>query len=208
MAFSEFKLIATVLKEFQVRYREADFVQPLAFSVSDYFRDDLQLMMREGMVDNSEFAICENLIYPLLKEVWKEYRQHFVLWSHQALTFDNRLQGFPEYVLASRSPLGKVVFDKPYLLLVEAKQDNFEAAWAQCLSEMIAAQNLNQDAPIVVFGIASNGMNWQFGKLEGDRFTRNILPYSIYDLDLLLSAVNYIFQQCEEQLQTYAIAAA
>ncbi len=208
MSYSEFKLIGSVLKEFQVRYSEANFVESLAFTVSDYFREDLHLMMREGVVDNSEFAICENLIYPVLKEVWKQYRQHFILWSHQALNFDNRLTGFPEYILASRSPLGKIVFDKPYLLLVEAKQDNFEAAWAQCLAEMIAAQRLNQDPPITVFGITSNGSTWQFGKLEGDNFTRNIAYYSIQDLATLFGAVNYLFQQCEVQLQQYTIAAA
>ena len=162
--------------------------------------------MREGVVDNSEFAICENLIYPVLKEVWKQYRQHFILWSHQALTFDNKLSGFPEYILAKRSPLGKVVFDKPYLLLVEAKQDNFEAGWAQCLAEMIAAQKLNQ-TPITMFGIASNGDRWQFGKLEANVFTRNITFYSIQNLDDLFAAVNYLFQQCEVQLTEYATIA-
>ena len=121
MSYSEFKTISPVLQEFQVRYSEADFIEPLSFSVTDYFRADLNLMMREGVVDNSEFAICENLIYPVLKEVWKQYRQHFILWSHQALTFDNKLSGFPEYILARRSPLGKVVFDKPYLLLCTAR---------------------------------------------------------------------------------------
>ena len=202
MSYSEFKTISTVLQEFQVRYAEAEFVEPLSFSVTDYFRADLQLMMREGVVDNSEFAICENLIYPVLKEVWKQYRQHFILWSHQALTFDNKLSGFPEYILARRSPLGKVVFDKPYLLLVEAKQDNFEAGWAQCLAEMIAAQKLNQ-TPITIFGIASNGDRWQFGKLEANVFTRNITFYSIQNLDDLFSAVNYLFRQCEVPLAEY-----
>jgi hypothetical protein len=206
MSFSEYKTIGAVVKEFQVRYTEARFIEPLAFEISDYFREDLQLMMREGMVDNSEFAICENLIYPILKEVWKQYRQNFIVWSHQALTFDNKLSGFPEYVLASRSPLGKVVFDKPYLLLVEAKQDNFETGWAQCLAEMIAAQRLNQDPPITVFGIVSNGTSWQFGKLEADVFTRNIPPFTIFELEPLFAAVNYLFQQCEIQLARYAIA--
>ena len=206
MPFSEFKTIGAVVQKFQVRYTEANFIEPLAFQISDYFQEDLALMMREGVVDNSEFAICENLIYPVLKEVWKQYRQYFLLWSHQALTFDNTLTGFPEYILARRSPLGKVVFDKPYLLLVEAKQDNFEAGWAQCLSEMIAAQRLNQAPPTTVFGIVSNGSSWQFGKLEAEVFTRHILPYSIFELEPLFAAVNYIFQQCKLQLAEYGIA--
>jgi hypothetical protein len=208
MSFSDFNPIATVLKEFQVRYSEANFVESLPFAIADYFQADLDLMMREGVVDNSEFAICENLIYPVLKEVWKHYRQHFILWSHQALTFDNRLTGFPEYILARRSPLGKVVFDHPYLLLVEAKQDNFEAAWAQCLAEMIAAQRLNQAPPLIVFGITSNGTTWQFGQLEGDCFTRNITYYSIQELTTLFGVVNYLFQQCEIQLHRHIAMAA
>lgn len=65
---------------------------------------------------------------------------------------------------------------------------------------MIAAQRLNEDSQLIVFGIVSNGATWQFGKLETDRFTRNISFYSIQELDKLFGAVNYIFQQCELQL--------
>jgi hypothetical protein len=196
MAFST---IGEVLKEFQVFYTEANFIVEIAFNVSNYFREDLELVMREGVVDNSD-AICENLIYPVIKEVWKQYLNNFILWSHQALTFDNNLSGFPEYILAKKSPLGKVVFDKPYFILVEAKQDNFETGWAQCLAEMIAAQRLNGELEIIVFGIVSNGGTWQFGKLEKNVFTRNATPYTIYELDKLFAAVNYVFQQCESQL--------
>ncbi|WP_271254300.1 hypothetical protein [Pseudanabaena sp. Chao 1811] len=158
-------------------------------------------MMFEGVVDNSEFAICENLIYPVLKEVWKHYRSKFLLWSHQSLTYDEKLSGFPEYILARRSPLGKVVFDRPYLMLVEAKQDNFEAAWGQCIAEMIAAQRLNDELDVIVFGVASNGDRWQFGKLEKNIFTRNTTFYSIQEIDKLVAAVNYIFSQCDIQLE-------
>lgn len=201
-----FKTIGEVLKAFQVTYTEENFISELAFTVSDYFREDLELMMRDAVVDNSEFAICENLIYPVLKEVWKTYRQHFILWSHQSLNYDEKLSGFPEYILAKRSPLGKVVFDKLYFILVEAKQDNFETGWAQCLAEMIAAQRLNGEYQIVIFGIVSNGVTWQFGKLEADQFTRNITPCTIYELDKLFAAVNFVFQQCELQLNNLVAA--
>jgi hypothetical protein len=200
MAFSSYKSIGAVVKEFQVKYTEADFIVETEFNISEYFREDLQTVMREGVVDNSEFAICENLIYPVLKEVWKCYRSKFLLWSHESLTYDENLSGFPEYILAKRSPLGKVVFDKPYLLLVEAKQDKFEEGWGQCLAEMIAAQRLNEDPQMIVFGIVSNGAIWQFSKLKADTFTRNITLYSIQELDKLFAVVNYLFRQCELQL--------
>lgn len=206
MAFSSYKTIGEVLKFFQVKYSESNFLSEVEFHVSDYFREDLQTVMREGVVDNSEYAICENLIYPVLKEIWKRYSSKFTLWSHQSLTYDEKLSGYPEYILAKRSPLGKVVFDKPYFILVEAKQDNFEAGWAQCLAEMIAAQRLNEELPIAIFGIVSNGDRWQFGRLEAEVFTKDNTPYSIYELDKLFAAVNYVFQQSELQLNNLITA--
>jgi hypothetical protein len=200
MAFSSYKTIGEVLKAFQITYTEANFIVETPFNISDYFREDLALVTQEGVVDNSEFAICENLIYPVLKEVWKCYYINFVLWSHQSLTYDQNLSGFPEYILAKRSPLGKVVFEKPYFLLVEAKQDKFDEGWAQCLAEMVAAQRLNDELHIVIFGIVSNGDRWQFGKIEANIFTRNKTFYTIQELDKLFAAVNYVFQRCEMQL--------
>ncbi|MEM6402716.1 MAG: hypothetical protein AAF757_21210 [Cyanobacteria bacterium P01_D01_bin.116] len=200
MSFSNYKTIEEVLKTFQITYTEANFMGEAEFYIPDYFREDLEIVMREGVVYSSEFAICENIIYPILKQVWKLYNSKFTLWSHHSLNYDENLSGFPEYILAKRSSLGKVVFDKPYFILVEAKQDDFEGGWAQCLTEMIAAQRLNDEIQITVFGIVSNGKIWQFGTLEGTNFTSNIDIFTIQDLEKIFSAVNYIFKQCESQL--------
>lgn len=200
MAFSSYKDISSVLQEFQITYTEENFMGGIEFSISDYFREDLQTVMQDGVPNASEFSICENLIYPVLKEVWKCYRSNFVLWGHKLLTYNDDLSGFPEYILAKRSPLGKVVFDKPYFLLVEAKQDKFEEGWAQCLAEMVAAQRLNNDLQILIFGIVSNGDRWQFGKLAANIFTRNQIFYTIQELDKLFAAINYVFKECELQL--------
>ncbi|MFM2430526.1 MAG: hypothetical protein RLZZ511_1739 [Cyanobacteriota bacterium] len=200
MSFSSYKSLATTLKAFQITYDQTNFLTGSSFPVSENFRADLEFMMREGVVDNSEFAICENLVYPVLKEVWKPYHQQFLWWSHQSLTYDETLAGFPEYILARRSPLGKIVFDQPYFILVEAKQDNFDAAWGQCLAEMVAAQRLNE-LPMTVFGITSNGDRWQFGKLIDQTFTLNATFYTIQELDKLFAVLNEILLQCQNQLE-------
>ena len=200
MPFSAYKTIDAVVKEFQITYTQSNFIIETEFPIPDYFREDLEIVMQDGAPDCSEYAICENLIYPVLKEVWKQYRQKFILWSHKSLTYDENLFGFPEYILAKKSPLGNVVFDKPYFLLIEAKQDNFETGWAQCMAEMIAARQLNENPEQEVFGIVSNGGVWQLGKLKSNVFTRNQTFYTIQELDKLFAAINYIFQQCELEL--------
>jgi hypothetical protein len=204
MPFSAYKSFSAVLKEFQIFHSESNFIVETEFQIPDYFRENLDIVIQDGVVDNSEYAICEYLIVPILQEVWKHYRTKFILWSHQTITADDKLSGIPEYILAKKSPLGKRIFDQPYFVIIEAKQDNFDGGWAQCLVEAIAAQKLNEKTEQVVFGIVSNGAVWQFGKLKSNVFTRNQNFYSIQELDRLFDAINYIFQQCELMLDAEA----
>jgi hypothetical protein len=202
MSFSSYKSIGVVAKAFQIKYIRDNFIAEIEFDVSDSFRNELELILNEGVFDNSEMAICETIIYPILKEVWKAYRRNFLLWSHQALTYDENLSGTPDYIVAKRSPLGTVVFDKPYFVVVEAKKESdFTEGWGQCLAEMVAVQKINNDPEQRIFGIVSNGAIWQFGQLISDNFTQNKRFYTIQDLERLFAAVNYVFQQCELQLE-------
>ena len=103
--------------------------------------------------------------------------------------------------MAKRSPLGTVVFDKPYFILVEAKKESaFDEGWGQCLAEMLAVHLLNKEPEQTIFGNVSNGAMWQFGKLKLEMFTQNKFFYTIQDLERLFAAVNYVFKQCELQL--------
>jgi hypothetical protein len=206
MTFSTNKTIGEVLKQHQIYYQESNFLSESEFYIPDYFRDDLETVILEGVVNNSKLAICQNLIYPVLKLVWKTKRQKFILWSHQPLNDNGNLLTIPEYTLAKHSPLGKVVFDKPYFILVETVEDKFAIAWSQCLSNMITAQRLNGEILITIFGIVSDGYQWQFAKLENNLFTKNKISYGIHQLDKLLAIINYVFQECELQLDSLTIA--
>jgi hypothetical protein len=168
--------------------------------ISEYFKAALELVLKEGVVDNSEYAVCENLIYPILKEVWKLYKDELLLWSHQPLYWNEKLSRVPDYIVAKRLSLGKVVFDKLCLIVIEAKKDNFEEGCSQCLAELIASQRINQDPEQIMFGIVSNGEIWEFGKFKLDVFPKNIKFYTIQDIDNLFAAVNYVFDQCKLQL--------
>lgn len=201
MPFSSYKNISTVAKAFQIKYQRDNFIVETELAISDIFRNELDLIFNEGVFDNSEIAICENNIYPVLKEVWKSYRTKFLIWSHQTLIYDENLSGIPDYILAKRSPLGTVVFDKPYFVLVEAKKEStFDEGWGQCFAAMVAVQRLNNEPEPTIFGSVSNGAMWQFGKLILDTFTQNKKFYTIQELERLFAAVNYVFQQCELQL--------
>jgi hypothetical protein len=195
MSFNNYKNIAHVIQDFPINYQEKNFIQEIPLEIESLFRQKFELVLTEGVVFNSEYAICENIISPILIEVWQHYRAKLLVWSHQPLNYDENLSGIPDYIVARRSPRGKIIFEQPYLIIVEAKKDNFEEGWGQCLAELIAAQKINKNPEKELFGIVSNGKFWEFGKLLNDCFEKNIKLYSISNLEELFAAINYIFKQ-------------
>lgn len=168
---------------------------------------DINFALKHVGFRRSEFAACENFIYPILREVWKNYLDDLMVWSHQPIFFDAELSGTPDYFVARRSPLGPDVVDKPYLMVVEAKKDDFELGWGQCLAAMVAALKINQVPEQTVYGIATTGVAWEFAKLKGDQFTRDLRVFTLADLAQLLGAVHYHFEQCKQELVTLAALA-
>jgi hypothetical protein len=69
------------------------------------------------------------------------------------------------------------------VVIAEAKQNDFGRGWGQCLAEMIAAQRLNSNEKLAVYGIVTDGEVWQFGMLIEAVFTKNIARVSIDRLE-------------------------
>ncbi|MFM6002783.1 MAG: hypothetical protein ACKPB7_05815, partial [Sphaerospermopsis kisseleviana] len=86
------------------------------------------------------------------------------------------------------------------LIIVEAKKDNFEEGWGQCLAELVAAQKINGEENSRLFGIVSNGKLWEFGFLQAVDFVKNVKYYVLEDLQALMEAVNFIFKASFEQV--------
>lgn len=193
MAFTDFKSIAQVQEAYGVTYREVSFCERVNLSVPDFFRQEMAFNRQYIDVFTSEASRCEAVIYPVLREVYKTFADRATLWSHRSLTYDSSLSGIPDYLVATRSPLGKTVLGQPIVLIVEAKQNNFAEGWGQCLAELIAAQRLG--APAQVYGVVTDGEFWQFGQLEGDTFTKETLGLTLTDLDRLFQTLGFLIDR-------------
>jgi hypothetical protein len=170
-------------------------------SPSPAFAENLQFDIQNIDV-RDEAARREVIIYPLLREIFRRYADNLSLFSHRPLAIDdavenNILSGVPDYLVSSRSPLGRTVMGKPLLIVVEAKRDDFSLGWAQCLAEMIAAQKYNESDKISVYGIVTNGDAWEFGKLTQKLFMREPGVFPLRDLNELLGAVEFVFREAE-----------
>jgi hypothetical protein len=198
MPFGGCTSLGEVALRYQIILRPEPFVQPIPMAVDEAFRRRLEFNYLNVPVTASAQAIGEFLIVPILQEVWQAYSDALMIWSHVQFGQTPPLTGYPDYFFSRRSPLGRVM-DQPYVLFIEAKSDNFDAAWAQCLAAMLAAQQLNERPDLVILGGVSNGEFWFFGKLQGRTLFQEPRSFALSHLDELFAALNYIFQQAKEQ---------
>ncbi len=184
MAFGSFINIAQIQTAYQIKYeRQPTVIQPQSYQPSATFSQNFSKLATLIDVFASEEMRKNAVIFPMLAEVYPHYAAKLVLWSEEyiAVPDDNRLNGYPDFLVSTRSPLGFTIMEKPLLIVVEAKEDNFTKGWGQCLAGMVACQRLNGRADLAIFGIVTNGQTWQFGILQADLFRQ--LDRSIDRLD-------------------------
>jgi len=95
-------------------------------------------------------------------------------------------------------------FTTPYILVSEAKKDEFEQGWGQCLMALKAAYMLNEKSgyQFEMYGIVSSGRVWEFGKYTpGNQFYRSD-AYTTGQPELILGILEFIFAACEERAVT------
>ncbi len=195
MAFTDFTSIAQVQETFDIKYVEEEYIRyDVDIEPSRAFLEEFTFSQQYIDVFASETSRCENVIYPILRDVYKKYADRFSLWSHKSIAYDAQLSGTPDYLISTKSALGKTVLGIPIIVVVEAKRNDFIAGWGQCLAELVAIQRINDDALQPVYGIVTDGEMWQFGKLTEDLFTRNTSPLAISELRKVFGAIGHLMQ--------------
>ena len=200
MPFTDYATIGDVALAYQIVLRDEKFVELHKRPISDILREELTFTENHAAYSLSEPAACENLIYPILKEVWKSYLQNLMLWSHQPLRYDAHLSGVPDYIIGPLSPLGRWVVQPPYIVVVEAKRDDPERGWSQCLGALLAAQKLNNLPELTLYGITTNGRSWEFGKLGGSTLVRDPRAFTWSQVEEVCAALHFVFEQCQAQV--------
>lgn len=192
MAFSDFKTIADVQKHYQIKYEEGTFIVSQDTEAPEIFLKDLEFYKETIDVFSSEASRSEIIISPLLRELYKKYYKTYAFWIQKSIFYDQVLSGTPDYIFSTKSELGKTVLEKPLVIILEAKKNDFQQGWGQCLAELVASQKINQNVQRPVYGIVTDGNLWQFGRLQRDIFTQNIENFTIDKLSRLYGALDYL----------------
>lgn len=192
MSFSQFKNIADVQQAYRIRYTESAFISVIDVTIPPVLLEEFAFNKENIDIFSSEAARSELIISPLLRSIYKNHSKNYSFWIQKTITFDKVLSGTPDYIFSKRSVLGKTVLETPIVMVVEAKKNDFEQGWGQCLAELVAAQKINQADKRAVYGIVTDGNLWQFGYLKADLFTKNEENYTLDNIQRLYGALEYL----------------
>lgn len=198
MAFSDFKTLESVQKPYHIELKIDKLLIQQELAPTEDVIQNLAFAMQYIDTAASETARCEFIIAPLLLTVYKNHYENYSFWSHKGIFYDDVLQGKPDYIFSKRSKLGKTVLDTPIVAIVEAKKDDFESGWGQCLAALIAAQKINNNEQLAVYGIVTNGLVWQFGRLIANTFTQEPTNFIIDNLNSLYGTLEALFRTIEQ----------
>ena len=172
MGYSNFKKIKTVSKKFNLDvtmsrlFGDVPLVEP-----SNWLVESLE--MAEMMPLTNEKTKSERIVSPILLEIVKSYADKITLFSGENIDIrpEDDLSGACDFFFALHPP--KPFIDVPIISLTEAKDEDMEYGVGQCAAQMYGAKLYNEaegkDIP-VIYGCATDGVEWQFLRLENGCF--------------------------------------
>ncbi len=194
MGYSNFRKIKTVTQKFGLDAQNVTlFPEIILCEPSSWLLDTLK-KSKIGPLTN-EKTKSERVISPILLEIAESYQDTITLFSGEELEVDTQadLSGACDFffVLHPRKPY----IESPIISLVESKNEDMEYGRAQCAAQLYGAKRYNEaegkNIP-VLYGCATDGVEWQFIRFENDIFYLDDKIYT--DLREILGVWHTIIQ--------------
>jgi hypothetical protein len=190
MAYSDFTL-KKVLQDFSLHHVENQnlFADSAPITPSAFLQQLLTENIPLALAIGSEKARSELIIVNVLVEVRKKLNYQISLFSGIKFDVDveKNLTGFCDFII-SLSP-EQLFIDAPVVALVEAKNENIIGGLGECIAEMVAAQQFNQQENHVIpviYGVVTSGNMWKFLKLVEHQVFIDSVEYHISEIDKIL----------------------
>jgi hypothetical protein len=193
MAYSDFTL-SKLKKEFGLEQDKVQLFKPIPkLKPSKHLMVDISDGLE--MPKNTEKARSENLVSPILREIYRRNKKKMTLFPGYGLQVDveKGLNGNCDCIIAGRGNI--VELTNPIICLVEAKNGVIEDGYGQCGAEMYAARIYNEElgTPIPeVFGVITNGDDWQFVMLKDNLLVFDEKTISVARLPQILGILQFI----------------
>ena len=200
MPYSQFTTIRKAKEAFNLTVVEGDRFLPIceAIAPSDVLAGTLKETLPIVATSGSEKARSEGIIYPVLLEVRRILDRKISLFSGEDFTIEEAigLNGICDFLLTRSTEVLEI--EAPTVVIVEAKKTDLKTGFGQCIAEMVGAQRFNQTKEKTIptiYGSVSNGIQWQFLKLEQQIVTIDLTVYPLPPVDQILSVFVWMLKE-------------
>lgn len=147
---------------------------------------------------NTEKAKSEMIIAPVLLELKSVFADKISLFSGVLFNVNSarRLNGFCDFLISLSNQ--QLYVKSPIIIIVEAKNNNIINGLPQCIAEMVAAQIFNQkeeNQVSTIYGTVTNGIQWKFLQLQGDRVEISLTDSYIINPEKILGILTQIIER-------------
>jgi hypothetical protein len=202
MAYSNFnnlKKVETLLGlKIQRGYFSFNEIVPL--EPSDWLLESIRRAKRQGYFSDKERS--ERIVWPILSELSNLNDLGLTIYSGHELNVDKALglNGECDFLLT----LGRKVIQmvqSPIFSVVEAKRQDLAWGTAQCAAQMVGISKFNEaegkKLPYL-YGATTDGVKWNFLKLENNVLTVDQTDVLFGDIPKLLGILQFLLDDCKK----------
>ncbi len=140
--------------------------------IGDWLKTLLIETVPFALMNDSEKARSEYIIAPVFFELRKQSLEKLSVFSGIEFNVDRKtgLTGECDFLVSHSD--NQTFLESPVVVAVEAKRQDFKKGFVQCIAEMIAARQFNEQHSTpkeVIYGCVTIGNGWQFLKLKGKK---------------------------------------
>lgn len=163
-----------------------------SFKIPQWLTEVLAIALK--LPRGTEKIKSEVFVTPILMALFEANPNQFQYFSGYTFDVDTKqaLRGRCDFLLSKSL---STFIDAPVFGIFEAKDDSIEHWYGQCGAEMYAAQLFNEQKgkPLAfVHGAVTNGLTWQFLKLQNADLQIDTQYYTLQDLPTLLGTLQGI----------------
>ena len=149
----------------------------------------------QAAMNNSEVARFALMVTPIISDFWARYGARIGAYYGVEFKADPEagLTGYCDFLITRAPQLPRIV--APVAVIVEAKRDNIENGYGQCIAGMVGAQRFNRregHGIETIHGASTTGISWRFLRLNGSVVTFDTMEYSFSQVDRLLGILTSI----------------
>jgi len=194
MAYGNFT-IDQLIEKFDLSIKESSglFSKAPVRAGSHHLTETLREQVELAVAIGTEKARSELIIMPVLLDLKRQFKLEISLFSGVDFTVapEQGLNGVCDFLISLSTE--QILVRSPVVMLVEAKNENLKVGFPQCIAEMIAAQQFNQqkgNLVDIIYGVVTIGTLWRFLTLSGRTVEIDSSEYHISDIEKILGILS------------------